>query len=125
MINTNADHTLERTDLAAAFRWTARLNMHEGVANHFSAAVSDDGKQFLIKDSLPQLEWTMDGETKQIGQYMAIKATAVKKVDEMDFTNMRRRNRKNDGEKPKDSVKSVLLFILFRQVIPFYRTKLS
>ena len=24
-------------DLAAAFRWTARLNMHEGIANHFSA----------------------------------------------------------------------------------------
>lgn len=37
-----------REDLAAAFRWTARLDMHEGVANHYSLAVSDDGKQFLI-----------------------------------------------------------------------------
>ena len=37
-----------RADLAAAFRWTARLNMHEGVANHFSLAVSDDGRQLLI-----------------------------------------------------------------------------
>lgn len=37
-----------RCDLAAAFRWTARLNMHEAVANHFSLAVSDDGKQFLM-----------------------------------------------------------------------------
>ena len=27
-------------DLAATFRWTARLNMHEGVANHFSACVN-------------------------------------------------------------------------------------
>ena len=27
-------------DLAATFRWTARLNMHEGVANHFSACIS-------------------------------------------------------------------------------------
>ena len=26
-------------DLAATFRWTARLNMHEGVANHFSACI--------------------------------------------------------------------------------------
>ena len=26
-------------DLAATFRWTARLDMHEGVANHFSACV--------------------------------------------------------------------------------------
>lgn len=38
----------ERSDLAAAFRWTARLNMHEAVANHFSLAVNADGTQFLI-----------------------------------------------------------------------------
>ena len=38
----------ERSDLAAAFRWAARLNMHEAVANHFSLAVSDDGSQFLL-----------------------------------------------------------------------------
>jgi len=38
----------ERIDLAAAFRWTARLNMHEGIANHFSLAVSDDGASFLL-----------------------------------------------------------------------------
>lgn len=38
----------ERIDLAAAFRWTARLNMHEAVANHFSLAVSEDGSQFLM-----------------------------------------------------------------------------
>ncbi|MGI9437654.1 MAG: class II aldolase and adducin N-terminal domain-containing protein [Geminicoccaceae bacterium] len=42
------DHWQERVDLAAAFRWTARLDMHEAVANHFSLAVSDDGKQFLM-----------------------------------------------------------------------------
>jgi ribulose-5-phosphate 4-epimerase/fuculose-1-phosphate aldolase len=34
--------------LAAIFRWTARENMHEGIANHFSYAVSDDGQQFLM-----------------------------------------------------------------------------
>ncbi|MCV3768518.1 class II aldolase and adducin N-terminal domain-containing protein [Rhizobium sp. TRM95796] len=38
----------ERVDLACAFRWTARLNMHEAVANHFSLAVNDDGSQFLM-----------------------------------------------------------------------------
>jgi ribulose-5-phosphate 4-epimerase/fuculose-1-phosphate aldolase len=38
----------QRVDLAAAFRWTARLNMHEAVANHFSLAVDEAGKQFLI-----------------------------------------------------------------------------
>jgi ribulose-5-phosphate 4-epimerase/fuculose-1-phosphate aldolase len=38
----------DRIDLAAAFRMAARLGMHEGVANHFSCAVSDGGKRFLM-----------------------------------------------------------------------------
>ena len=38
----------ERVDLAASFRWTARLNMHEGVSNHFSLSVNDDGTKFLM-----------------------------------------------------------------------------
>jgi ribulose-5-phosphate 4-epimerase/fuculose-1-phosphate aldolase len=38
----------QRTDLAAAFRWFARLGMAESVANHFSAAVSPDGNCFLV-----------------------------------------------------------------------------
>ncbi len=37
-----------RIDLAAAFRWTARLNLHEGIANHFSVATSEDGSRFLL-----------------------------------------------------------------------------
>ena len=41
-------HDLARAELAAAFRWTARENMHEGVANHFSLAVNADGTEFLI-----------------------------------------------------------------------------
>ncbi len=42
------DHWEARIDLAAAFRWTARLNMHEAVANHFSLAVDPEGTRFLI-----------------------------------------------------------------------------
>ncbi|MFM2478672.1 class II aldolase and adducin N-terminal domain-containing protein [Celerinatantimonas sp. MCCC 1A17872] len=37
-----------RIDLAATFRIVAHLGMHEAVANHFSAAVSEDGKKFLL-----------------------------------------------------------------------------
>ena len=44
----NMDHWQERVDLAAAFRWTARLNMHEAVANHFSFAINEDGTRFLM-----------------------------------------------------------------------------
>lgn len=45
---TNLPFYEECVDLAAAFRWTARLNMHEAVANHFSLAVNDDGTKFLM-----------------------------------------------------------------------------
>lgn len=38
----------QRVDLACAFRWAHRLDMHESVANHFSLSVSDDGSRFLI-----------------------------------------------------------------------------
>lgn len=41
-------HWTERVDMAAAFRWTARLNMHEAVANHFSLSVNEDGTRFLM-----------------------------------------------------------------------------
>lgn len=44
----NDPHWENRVDLAATFRWTARLNMHESVVNHFSLAVSDSGMEFLV-----------------------------------------------------------------------------
>ena len=69
------------------------------------------GKQFLVKDSLPKLDWKMRTESKQIGQYLCFKATAMKKVEDTDFMNFRRRNRpeneeKKEGEVAKDSTKS-------------------
>lgn len=42
------DFKAERDDLACAFRWAARLDLHEAVANHFSLAVNDDGTRFLM-----------------------------------------------------------------------------
>lgn len=44
----NLEHWAERVDLAAAFRWTYRMNMHEAVANHFSLSISNDGTRFLV-----------------------------------------------------------------------------
>ncbi len=41
-------HYEDRLNLAAVFRMTARLDMHESIANHFSYAVAADGRQFLI-----------------------------------------------------------------------------
>ncbi|MFV0460544.1 MAG: class II aldolase/adducin family protein [Actinomycetales bacterium] len=37
-----------RRRLAAAFRWAARLDLHEAVANHFSVATDASGRWFLM-----------------------------------------------------------------------------
>jgi len=40
--------TEHRRDLAAALRYSAKLGLNEGIANHFSLALSPDGAQFLM-----------------------------------------------------------------------------
>jgi ribulose-5-phosphate 4-epimerase/fuculose-1-phosphate aldolase len=44
----DVDERQLRIDLAACFRLAARAGWHEAVANHFSAAISADGKRFLV-----------------------------------------------------------------------------
>jgi GLPGLI family protein len=62
------------------------------------------GKQFLISDSLSKLDWKLGTETKQIGQYLCMKATTTKTVDEFDWRSMRRKSKLNkDTEVKKDS----------------------
>lgn len=50
-ITPEPDHQAARAALAAAFRWCARLDMHEGIANHFSLAVEGPGTPFLMNSS--------------------------------------------------------------------------
>ena len=50
LLNNNFDE--ERKELAAAFRWAERSNLHEAVANHFSLAVNSDGTQFLMNPNM-------------------------------------------------------------------------
>ena len=66
------------------------------------------GRQFLITDTLQKFEWKMGTETKQIGQYLCMKATAIKKVDEFDWRSMRRKksSEKNRDKSKVDSTKS-------------------
>ena len=37
-----------KEDLSAVFRWTARLNMHESVVNHFSVCESENSNNFYV-----------------------------------------------------------------------------
>lgn len=61
------------------------------------------GKTFVIKDKLPALEWTITGESRQIGNYMAIKATATKPTTNLDWAQFRRRDNKKEEEKKKEN----------------------
>ena len=60
------------------------------------------GKEFLIKDALPQLEWKMESETKQVGGYTCYKATAMKPVEGSDFRNMRAKDEEKKDEKKEE-----------------------
>lgn len=62
------------------------------------------GKQFLVVDSIKTLDWQLGKESKQIGQYVVFKATAIKKVDPSDFQ-MARPKKKDDKEKDGDNGK--------------------
>ena len=56
------------------------------------------GKEFLVKDSLPKLNWKMESETRMIGGYNCFKATAVMPVSKSDFKNFRLKKK----EEPKE-----------------------
>src|SRR5690554_773212 len=70
------------------------------------------GKQFLITDTIQVLDWQTTNESKQIGQYIAFKATAIKKVDPNDFSLARPKKEENTGAKtdsiqPQDPMEMV------------------
>ena len=56
------------------------------------------GKEFLVKDSLPKLDWKMESETRVIGGYNCFKAKAVKAVSQSDFKNYRLKKKEDDKE---------------------------
>lgn len=56
------------------------------------------GKEFLVKDSLPKLNWKMESETKQIGGYNCFKATAIRKVSKSDLRNIKLKDDKKDSK---------------------------
>lgn len=68
------------------------------------------GKQFLVTDSIKDLDWQITKESKTIGQYIAFKATAMKKVDPNDYSMTRPKKKderenaetKNDTAQPQD-----------------------
>jgi GLPGLI family protein len=60
------------------------------------------GKEFLVVDSLPKLNWVLTEETKQIGDYTCFKATAVKEAPATDFRNFRMRGGADAAKKEEE-----------------------
>ena len=73
------------------------------------------GKFFLIKDSLPNSKWTLSGESKQIGSYMAYKASTSREVPQQVFQ-FGRQSENEENKKPK--MKTVNITAWFTPQIP-------
>ncbi|MGZ9735171.1 GLPGLI family protein [Flavobacterium sp. GNP002] len=67
------------------------------------------GKEFLVKDSLPNLQWKMESETRVIGGYNCFKATAVRPASKTDFRNFRPKKEDATTTKPADAAKKTNL----------------
>lgn len=61
------------------------------------------GKEFLIQDSLPKLDWKLGQETKEIGGYMCFKATAIQKASQSDFRNFKMKKEAENKDKKEAS----------------------
>jgi len=62
------------------------------------------GKRFLVKDKLQDIDWKMDSESKQIGQYICFKATASIPTEELgwfDFSWNDLAQAEGEGENPE------------------------
>jgi len=67
------------------------------------------GKEFLVVDSLPKLNWKLEQETKLIGGYNCFKATAVKEASKTDFRNLRPKkeeDKKDEARKTSGDTKT-------------------
>lgn len=59
------------------------------------------GKEFLIQDTIPKINWKMEQETKEIGGYLCFKATAKQKSQTSDFRNFRMKKKEEEEKKDK------------------------
>jgi len=69
------------------------------------------GKEFLVKDTLTQMKWKMEGETRVIGGYNCYKATAVVPINKSDFRNFRPKEDKKTKEAATEKKSSIMVMI--------------
>ena len=81
------------------------------------------GKTFLVKDELIKYEWTMTGETKNIGNYTCYKATYEKEVKKknVSFVSVGRRediNKEDNNEEEEIETEKVVVTAWYTPDIP-------
>lgn len=79
-------------------------NFKQGIFVNFTELF---GKKFLIKDKITPLKWKITKETKMIGQYICIKATAIEMIDDFD-----------DNYKKKETLKEKHITAWYTPEIP-------
>ncbi len=113
--NRNESHFDERDKLdaisGATDSWGQNFSPGEQYKNISEGRIVQSqefyGKLFLVKDDLPAIAWKMGKETKKIGEYLCIKATAQVPTDQLtwyDFSwsELRNRERNTDDELPEE-----------------------
>lgn len=95
---------------AQGFRWGRSNGQGSIYKNLKEKKMIEDteqfSKRFKIVEEMELPQWEMTGETKQIGQYTAYKATMVKIDKSIDWGSMFSRRGRRGGEQKKDSTKT-------------------
>ncbi|MGB5941747.1 MAG: GLPGLI family protein [Leeuwenhoekiella sp.] len=120
------DEKLEAPGAAGGgrMRWGAMFSqggVYKNVADSIYAQKNDlMGKIFLIKDSLPELQWKLEKDSKMIGQYAAFKATATRKIEgDLMGSFSRRRNAERNGEEvPPEELREEVITAWYTPQIP-------
>ncbi|WP_196885667.1 GLPGLI family protein [Aureivirga sp. CE67] len=78
------------------------------------------GKNFLIKDKLPNYEWQLENETKKVGNYTCYKATAKTMMRDFqaEAKKMRDNFRKKQKAKIEPIIKEVQITVWYTPQIP-------
>ncbi|MBD0836220.1 GLPGLI family protein [Aestuariibaculum suncheonense] len=107
-------YKVEETEAAGGGRWRGMMNSFSNGPQYKNIKekqlIQDQeffGKQFIIKDELPNLDWKMTNESKKIGDYMCLKATTTRTVPNVGPGNFRRRADANGNEEEPAATKEV------------------
>jgi GLPGLI family protein len=86
------EEELEGPGQGGGMRWmssmTGGVEPYINVKKNCMLLLIEYGERVLVKDSLVNYQWKMEGETRVIGGYNCFKATTVRPASKTDFRNL-------------------------------------